>query len=234
MQRLVNARAAALFALSTAWWLSIGCGSSSGDDLTSTGGKAGKAGATTGGSGGSGAIATGGGAGLGSGGSGGVSGTGGSGGSVDAASDSFSDAAGSAATAADGSGASDSGSVDSGLDGALQSTPGMVACLDQQCDLTVTPPSICCLQTSSLYPTMCYPSFPGCIAAGQTIACDEPADCTNGGVCCAARTTLAGYSAGCVPSCSSPGIRLCRQTSDCPGAQTCQPIAALPGYYGCS
>ena len=124
------------------------------------------------------------------------------------------------------------GAGDAPIEGSVGPTPGSVECRGQKCDLSTVPPSICCLQTMSIFPTMCTPSFPGCPTPGaKAMACDDSSDCRSGEVCCTRRVGGVYTSAGCAATCAD--VRLCRSVQDCDANQTCDPIPDLPGFSGC-
>ncbi len=113
--------------------------------------------------------------------------------------------------------------------------PGVYSATDPACALPVIGPGasvdcegrnctsenggLCC--PASLMMSRTGVCSPNCPKAGMP--CDGPDDCSNGSVCCSMESAAGFRGTSCVnPSlCASPSRLICRETSDCPAAQTC-------------
>src|SRR5262249_2144841 len=119
----------------------------------------------------------------------------------------------------------------------LPPDPGRISCGIQSCDLDG---SVCCVYAGGDYvPGLEYPfgseechvgsrpDFGGLTTAG-TRACDEPADCPAGQMCC---VTSAWATAVCAASCPT-GERLCKAHAECGDAGPCivQVCGGISGY----
>lgn len=103
------------------------------------------------------------------------------------------------------------------------------------CDVST---SVCCTCPNCAipFPTICLPSFPGCVPAGAyaTLTCGSAANCTNASVCCASfNTTPTLTGASCEASCSVRDVQLCADTTECPSGRSCRALTSIPGFNGC-
>jgi hypothetical protein len=126
--------------------------------------------------------------------------------------------------------------------GALEagiSSQGAMACPPANdasaCDVAA---SICCTcpNCSVPFPTVCLPTFPGCVPGGvyAALTCGSAANCPSGAECCAtfdATPKLVGSS--CKPSCAVSDVKLCADGSECGGSRSCQVLTSIPGFSGC-
>jgi len=123
-----------------------------------------------------------------------------------------------------GPGGADSGAfVGTGGSSTSAATPNSIYCGSSPC----APPSLCCAgEVGGIVSGQCLPAFPGCVAGGAPLKCDDAADCPGGQVCCGSISK----GSACSATCSSGG-QLCRTDAECQSG-ACKPVSG-GGYSTC-